>query len=237
MTGFPKLSLIELLHAPEPDVDRIVNTFITLFNEAYGIPGTDLWDITKEDWQRYEFLGDRVLNLIIAQSLFTQGNGVLNEGEMTRILSRVVSNRALATLTKKHGRETFTRLIPTVIGEQNTYGVRITGGAFESFIGALYCEVGLDDVAFFVNAIMAEALNRYNPDENAIGILQEHFQKKYRASPSYRQTKRTGPDHKPIFTFQVLFNNEVLGEGSGESIQQAQQAAARKALDTIKERT
>ncbi len=234
MTGFPRLSLIELLHTPEPDVDRIINTFITLFNETYGIPGTDLWDITKDDWQRYEFLGDRVLNLIIAQTLFTQGNGVLNEGEMTRILSGVVSNRALTALTKQYGKKTFDRLVPTAIGEQNTYGVRITGGAFEAFIGALYCEVGLDDVAFFVNAIMAEALRKYNPDENAIGILQEHFQKKYRASPSYRQTKRTGPDHKPVFTFEVMFNNEVLGEGTGESARQAQQAAARKALETLK---
>ena len=231
------LSLIDLLHTPEPDVDRIINTFVRLFNEAYGIPGTDRWDITKEDWQRYEFLGDRVLNLIIAQSLFTQGNGVLNEGEMTRILGGIVSNRALNALTKQHERKTFTRLIPEAIGKQNTYGERITGGAFEAFIGALYCEVGLDDVAYFVNTIMAESLNKYNPDGNAIGVLQEHFQKTYHSIPSYRQTKRTGPDHKPGFTFQVLFNNEVLGEGSGESVQLAQQAAARKALETVRKRT
>jgi dsRNA-specific ribonuclease len=45
--------------------------------------------------------------------------------------------------------------------------------------------------------------------------------------------KRTGPDHKPVFIYQVLFNNEVLGEGSGESIQQAQQAAAQQAVQKI----
>ena len=91
---------------------------------------------------------------------------MLDEGEMTRILSGLVSNRALDTLGRRFGKETFTRLIPASIGEQNTYGERITGGAFEAFIGALYCEVGLDDVAFFVNAIMEEPLsNSYTRPE------------------------------------------------------------------------
>jgi len=234
MTGSSGLSLIELLHSPDPDINRIINTFVTRFNAAYGCPGTDRWDITKEDWQRYEFLGDRVLNLIVAQSLFTQRNEMLDEGEMTRILSSLVSNRALDSLTKQQGKMTFIRLIPGAIGEQNTYGERITGGAFEAFIGALYCEVGLDDVAYFVTTIMAESLSKYNPDDNAIGLLQEHFQKKFKSAPCYRQTGCSGPDHRPVFTYQVLFNNVALGEGSGESIQQAQQAAARKALDAIR---
>jgi ribonuclease-3 len=172
MNGQSGLSLIELLHSPDPDVNRIINTFVTRFNAAYGIPGTDRWDITKEDWQRYEFLGDRVLSLIIAQSLFTQRDAVLDEGAMTKILSGVVSNRALDALTRQHEKKAFTRLIPKSIGEQNTYGERITGGAFEALIGALYCEVGLDDVAFFVNAIMSDALNSYNPNQNAKCILQ-----------------------------------------------------------------
>jgi ribonuclease-3 len=233
MNGQPG-SLIELLHSSNPDVNRIINTFVTRFNAAYGIPGTDRWDITKEDWQRYEFLGDRVLSLIIAQSLFTQRDAVLNEGEMTKILSSVVSNRALDTLTRQHQKQAFTRLIPKSIGEQNTYGEKITGGAFEAFIGALYCEVGLDDVVFFVNAIMSDALNSYNPSQNAKGILQEYFQKKDRSDvPEYRETLKQGPDHKPVFTCHVFFRNELLGEGTGESKQVAEQAAAKRALETL----
>jgi len=154
MTGPSGTSLMDLLQNADPDVDAIIGTFITRFNAAYGSPGTDRWDITKEDWQRYEFLGDKVLALIIAQTLFTQRSAVLDEGEMTQMLSGVVSNRALDLLSRQHGMETFTRLIPLAIGEQKTYGKRVTGGAFEAFIGALYCEVGLDDVAYFVNAIM-----------------------------------------------------------------------------------
>jgi len=235
MTGPAGLSLIDLLHASDPDIDRIASTFVTRFNAAYGIPGTDRWDITKEDWQRYEFLGDRVLNLIVAQALFTGQNGGLDEGEMTRRLSSLVSNRALDAFTQPH-KKTFTRLIPGVIGEQNSYGERITGGAFEAFIGALYCEVGLDDVAYFVNTIMGDATGRYNPDENAIGVLQEYFQKTSMKVPRYREKNRTGPDHRPEFTYEVLYEDIVLGEGCGESIRQAQQAAARQALDRIRNR-
>ncbi len=237
MNGQSGPSLIELLCSPDPDVNRIIDTFVTRFNAAYGIPGTDRWDITKEDWQRYEFLGDRVLSLIIAQSLFTQRNAVLNEGEMTKRLSDMVSNRALDALTRQHRKQTFTRLIPRSIGEQNTYGERITGGAFEAFIGALYCEVGLDDVAFFVNAIMEDALNCYNPNQNAKGILQEYFQKKDKSAvPEYRETMKTGPDHKPVYTCQVFYQNDLLGEGTGASKPLAEQAAARRALETLETR-
>jgi ribonuclease-3 len=146
----------------------------------------------------------------------------------------VVSNRALDALTRQHEKTAFTRLIPKSIGEQNTYGERITGGAFEAFIGALYCEFGLDDVAFFVNAIMSDALDSYNPNQNAKGILQEYFQKKERSAvPEYRETMKQGPDHKPFFTCQVFFKNDLLGEGTGDSKQLAEQAAAKRALETL----
>ncbi|MDO9325880.1 MAG: putative dsRNA-binding protein, partial [Methanoregula sp.] len=98
----------------------------------------------------------------------------------------------------------------------------------------LYCEVGLDDVVYFVNAIMADALNSYNPGQNAKGILQEYFQKKDRSAvPHYKETMKTGPDHKPVFTCQVFYVNDLLGEGTGESKPLAEQAAARHALETL----
>jgi len=234
MTGPPGLSLIDLLSMPDPDVNRIIDTFVTRFNHVYGIPGTDLWDITCDDWQRYEFLGDRVLNLIVAQSLFTRRAGVLDEGRMTKILSGAVSNRALDALTRQYGREAFARLIPKAIGE-NPYGERITGGAFEAFIGALYCEVGLDDVAYFVNAIMGDVLAAHDPEGNAIGDLQEFLQKRGRSLPEYREVTRTGPDHRPSFTYRVVCDGEVLGEGSGETARQAKQGAARQALARIRQ--
>ena len=232
MTGHPERSLIELLYDSTPDVNRIIDTFITRFNAVYGRPSSERWDITKEDWQRYEFLGDRVLNLIVAQTLFTRRD-VLDEGEMTAILSGVVSNRALDALARRHEKKIFTRLIPETIGEQNTFGERVTGGAFEAFIGALYCEVGLDDVTFFVNAIMADALDCCNPHQNAIGILQEYFQKRDECMPLYEEIGREGPDHKPCFSVQVRLHDGRSCLGAGASLSDARKDAAQKALTLI----
>ena len=230
MTCSSCLPLIELLRAPGPDLGRTITTFVSCFNTAYGDPEKDHWDISIAEWERYEFLGDRVLNLIVAQALFTRRHAALTEGEMTRAISGIVSNHALDAIVREQtDSEVFSRIIPPAIAGQNTYGERITGGAFEAFIGALYCEVGLDEVAFFVNALLQEPLDQASPEENTIGMLQEYFQKRFRAVPTYRETKREGPDHRPIFTFEVLFNNQVLGSGSGESIQKAEREAARAA--------
>jgi ribonuclease III len=233
MTDRPGQSLIELLRSQDPDVGHIISSFISRFNAAYGDPRAERWDITKEDWQRYEFLGDRVLNLIIAQTLFAQRPVTLDEGDMTEILSTVVSNKSLDLLARGH--HAFPLLIPRCIGEQNCYGERITGGAFEAFIGALYCEVGLDDVAYFVNEALAGSLAEYNPRHNAIGLLQEYFQKKGEPLPEYTLTGRTGPDHKPQFIVRVTVPNGESFEGSGPSRSEAKKAAARKALDRVED--
>jgi ribonuclease-3 len=226
-------TLTDLLHETDPDVDAIIATFISRFNAAYGTPGAERWDISKDDWQRYEFLGDRVLELIIAQTLFTQRNEVLNEGEMTRILSAVVSNRALDALSRQHGKKTFTRLIPLSIGGQKTYGERITGGAFEAFIGALYCEVGLDDVTYFVNAIMKVPLNTCNPQENVIGILQEYYQKQKMPLPVYEEVSRSGPGNKLSFSVRLTLADGRTFEGTGLTLSAAKKDAAKKAIGCI----
>jgi ribonuclease III len=233
MNGQPEESLIDLLYDSTPDVNRIIGTFVSDFNRVYGDPCAERWDITKEDWQRYEFLGDRVLNLVIAQVLFTWREGVLNEGDMTRMMSDIVSNRALDILSRRYDPAIFSRLIPLAIGEQNTYGERITGGAFEAFIGALYCEVGLDDVTYFVAVIMEDVINEFNPRQNAIGLLQEFFQKRGEQRPIYEETARDGPHHKPQFSVRVRIADGRSFDGAGPSLSDARREAAKKALDCI----
>jgi ribonuclease-3 len=223
-------SLTGLLYAPEPDVERIINAYVSRFNAVYGNPDSVRWDISKEDWERYEFLGDRVLGLIVAQSLFTRLEGSLSEGEMTRRLGTIVSNQALARQMKRYDPEVLSRLVPRCIGEQKTYGARIAGGAFEAFIGALYCEVGLDDVTFFVTSVLKAALTEYDPRENAIGLLQEYFQKRGEDLPFYSETSRTGPDHRPSFSVTVHLPGGRTFGGTGLSLPEARRAAAQNAL-------
>jgi ribonuclease-3 len=233
MSGQPGDSLIELLYDAKPDVNRIIDGFVCRFNAVYGNPRAERWDITKEDWQRYEFLGDRVLELIVAQSLFTRRESFLDEGEMTRVLAGVVSNHALDGLSRRYDPAVFARLIPASIGEQETYGERITAGAFEAFIGALYCEVGLDDVTFFVTSVMKDLIEEYNPRGNAIGLLQEFFQKKGEHLPVYSEISRSGPDHRPQFSVRVRIADGRSFDGSGSTLTEARRDAARKALDAV----
>jgi ribonuclease III len=233
MSGQPGESLLELLYDTKPDVNRIIDTFISRFNAVYGNPASACWDISKEDWQRYEFLGDRVLELIVAQALFTRREGTLDEGEMTRMLCSVVSNKALDLLSKRYDTGIFSRLLPLSIGEQKTYGAKITGGAFEAFIGALYCEVGLDDVTFFVNGILKDALDGSDPHGNVIGTLQEYFQKRGESLPVYLETSRTGPDHRPHFSVRVRIADGRSFEGSGSSLPDARREAAGNALEGV----
>ena len=107
------------------------------------------------------------------------------------------------------------------------------GGAFEAFIGALYCEFGFDEVTGFVMAVMKDALNDDNPNRNAIGRLQEFYQKRGEVLPEYRETCRTGPDHKPLFTVKVVTADGASFEGTGCSLADAKKDAARKALDNV----
>jgi ribonuclease-3 len=223
--------LIELLRSQDPDIDHLITTFVSRFNAAYGDPLAEHWDITKEEWQRFEFLGDRVLNLIIAQNLFTQQPVTLDEGEMTEILSEIVSNKSLAAFVRDH--DSFELLVPLCIREQNCYGDKISGGAFEALVGALYSEVGLDDVAYFVNGALSQALANYNPRHNAIGLLQEYFQKNGEPLPEYAEIERSGPDHKPRFTFRVTLPGGKSFEGSGLSRSEAKKAAAKQALHAV----
>ena len=144
-----------------------------------------------------------------------------------------MANRALDALLRRYDPEVFTRLIPAAIGRQNTYGERITGGAFEAFIGALYCEFGLDEVTGFVMAVMRDALSDDNPNRNAIGRLQEFYQKQGLALPEYREIRRKGPDHKPSFTVQVVTSDKQSFEGTGPSLADAKKDAARKALEKV----
>lgn len=227
----PGESLIGLIRSPSPDLDRIIPVFTSRFNAIYGDPRATRWDISKEEWQRYEFLGDRVLNLIIAQSLYVHRNAVLDEGAMTDLLADIVSNRSLDTLMRRA--KTCDLLIPLPIGEQGCYGEKITGGAFEAFIGCLYCEVGIDDVAFFVNTLFSDRLVSLSPRKNSKGRLQEYFQKKGAPLPVYTETGRMGPDNRPVFQIQLTLPDGRVYEGIGLSKSEAEKAAAEQALIDI----
>jgi ribonuclease-3 len=215
------------------DFNQKMVEFIKIFNSDSSVPGlqSEKWNISNDEWQRYEFLGDRVLNLVAADYLYHQPPSK-REGEMTKRMG-VVSNESLTGIIERKGFD-IALVIPKTIEQQQTYGERVKGGALEAFIGALYEIVGFEGTRTFVLNILSEEIYRYDPNQNAKGILQEFFQKKDKSAvPEYRESMKKGSDHKPVFTCQVFFKNDLLGVGVGESKQQAEQAAAKMALDTL----
>lgn len=218
---------------PNPDFNQKIREFIKIFNADSSDPGLQsvIWNISKVEWQRYEFLGDRVLNLVAADYLYHHSPSK-REGEMTKMMG-VVSNESLTGIIERNDFD-IALLIPETIGRQQTYGERVKGGALEAFIGALYEIVGSEVTHTFVLNFLSVEIEQYDPTQNAKGILQEFFQKKDKSTvPEYREALKKGSDHKPVFTCQVYFRNEFFGEGTGESKQQAEQEAAKRALEKI----
>jgi dsRNA-specific ribonuclease len=128
-------------------------------------------------------------------------------------------------------------VIPKTIGQQQTYGERVKGGALEAFIGALYEIVGFEGTRTCILNILSEEIKQYDPATNYIGRLQEWHQQHGLPIPIYPEImeKRDGPAHSTLFTYRVYaIDDSFLGEGTGRNATEAKQAAAKRALEKIR---
>ncbi len=221
-------TICQTLNDPTSSVPSKIREFIRIYNGDTSLDNPVTWNVSKEDWQRFEFLGDRVINLIVANMLFCRVPPQ-REGEMTKMMG-VVSNDSLAEIAKRCGIDD-TWLIPQQIGQQKAYGDTIKGGAIEACIGAMYAYTGYEATSTFVHQLMAGEIDHYDPAKNYIGRLQEQYQKKGKEIPVYREISRAGPPHKYIFTYGVYDDAGPLGEGTGHTVAEACQEAAKLALE------
>jgi len=184
------------------------------------------------DYQRLEFLGDAVLQLVITEYLFRHFGGEA-EGQLTKLRSRLVSREALrmhaATLD-------LGRYLLMGRGEETSGGRERTStlaDAFEALIGAIYLDRGLDAAKEFIltqTRTDLEQLAEKPVDINPKGHLQELLQSISPSSPIYELVSQSGPEHEKTFVSQVVWEGIVLGQGSGRSKKQAETAAALEAM-------
>jgi len=184
------------------------------------------------DYQRLEFLGDAVLQLVITEHLFRNFR-VEAEGQLTKLRSRLVSREALkmraATLD-------LGRYILMGRGEEASGGRERTStlaDAFEALIGALYLDGGLEVAKHFIltqTRADLEELAEKPVDINPKGDLQELLQSISLQSPVYELISQSGPEHEKTFVSQVVWEGIVLGQGCGRSKKQAETAAAIEAM-------
>ncbi len=187
------------------------------------------------DNERLEFLGDRVLGFLIAElliELFPQEN----EGALALKLNAMVRMETCARVAELAGIDKGLILAPS---EERSGGRRkaaILGDACEAVIAALYLDGGIDAARKFVTCywqpLMSEIMGDLRDPKNA---LQEWAQGRKLGTPSYRVSKREGPDHAPRFTVEVSVKGHETASGEGASLRAAEQVAARALMKKITE--
>jgi ribonuclease III len=179
------------------------------------------------DNERLEFLGDRVLGLLVAERL-TREYPTADEGQLSSSLHALVDKTACARVGEALGVGPALRLSP---GETKTGGRRKAGviaDAVEALLAAVYLDGGLDAARAFFDRAWAEELSAppSRTVTNPKSALQEWAQGKGRPLPTYRVADRTGSDHAPTFTVEVEVEGVQPLTAQGRSRQEAEKAAA-----------
>lgn len=186
----------------------------------------------KNDNQRLEFLGDAILDFVIADILYASHPG-FQEGELSRIRSRLVCEAALCILAKKLDFEAYLRMGK---GEMQVAGMMrpsTLADAYEAVIGAIYLDGGIAPARAFIERFHKDLLADPDGDwlpRDAKTRLQERAQAQH-LDVRYEVVGETGPSHSPTFMVDVTVAGRVAGHGSGRNKKEAQQAAAEDALD------
>ncbi|MGE0668018.1 MAG: ribonuclease III [Sphingomonadales bacterium] len=185
------------------------------------------------NYQRLEFIGDRVLGAIIAQRLYRE-YPMFREGELAIRFNELVRKETLAHILLRLGLQQYVRLSP---GEEDNGGrakPAILADCCEAVIGAMFMDSGFDAARAFVdkhwNDLVAGVAMK---DKDAKTLLQEWAQGRGMAAPSYRELCREGPPHEPEFTVGVKVGRKHEATGKGASKRAAEQAAARSLLDKL----
>jgi ribonuclease-3 len=198
------------------------------------------------DYERLEFLGDAVLGLVVAEALF-QAHPEWQEGELTRVRSQLVNRQHMAEVAMAIGLGNHLRLSR---GEDRS-GLRhkstVLSNSMEAVMAALFLDGGLEPVRVFARRwVMGEAAEQLAQElrsgaalGNYKSALQEHLQAAKAGSPVYRVKSESGPDHRKRFLVEVRLKPDVgepgkaLARGTGTTKKNAEQDAARRALDRL----
>ena len=188
---------------------------------------------THGDNQRLEFLGDAVLDLIVAEALYQRLPGQ-DEGVLDRARASLVNGRSLANKAKELHLGDRIQVSESQRKHHPEPSDAMLEDALEALIGAIYLDGGMEGARDFVLRIFEDRLESLEADSdqrNPKSQLQEWVQKHHNgAVPEYRLLRSEGPDHKRRYTANVLLEGKEIGQGEGSSIKGAEMAAAEVAL-------
>lgn len=182
--------------------------------------------------ERLEFLGDAVLDVVISDHLY-RNHAELDEGELTRIRSNLVNMNSLAETARDLRLGDYVFLSRDERADGGGDKASIIADALEALIGAVYLDQGLEEAGRLCMRLFEDKLEEAVTgmlDYDYKSRLQETVIKERGILPRYR-LREEGPDHRKVFHAIVYIGDEKMGEGSGTSKKEAEQAAAREALE------
>ncbi len=194
-------------------------------------------DLVSGHNERLEFLGDAVLDFIVADKLYRDFPD-LAEGEMTKLRAALVRRDTLARVARAIGLGNFLYMGK---GEETSGGRGKTpnlAGALESVIAAVYLDRGAKTAGDMVIRLLGGEWEKVTSQDTGTDYkseLQELAQSRFRLMPSYHIVAESGPDHDKTFTVEVILNAETLGRGMGKSKKLAETEAARAALKKLEQ--
>ncbi len=191
----------------------------------------------NEHNERLEFLGDAVLELAVTDYLYRHFSEP--EGILTSWRSSLVRTESIGAAGQKLGYEPLLRMSRGEKNGSSRARQQILANAFEAVIGAIYLERGYDDAEKFIAKHILSKLDdilKSGSWRDPKSHLQEVSQRVDNQTPVYKVLNEEGPDHDKVFTLGVYVGDKLMGKGSGSSKQNAQQEAARAAIDKYEKR-
>ncbi len=186
-----------------------------------------------KSYERLEFLGDAIVDMIVAEVLF-ENYPDIDEGVMSKIRASLVCEKALAELAKEIGIDKCMRLGNGAEKSGYRDNASILSDMFEALVAAIYLDAGFNNAKEYVLAVYAEKIDETVRNGNIADYktrLQEKLQEGGKCEIVYKEVSAIGPVHHCLFEIQVLGNGKVLGSGQAYSKKEAQQLAAKEALE------
>lgn len=183
------------------------------------------------DYERFEFLGDSVINMVVTDYAF-KVHPEMGQGNLTKLKSALVATNSLAALSLKYGLHEYIRVGNSFVA-QVSQSKHLLEDVFEAFIGAVYLDQGFEFTKKLLLDIFSKEIENFKMSEmtDYKSKLQEETQAEHRESVVYELLSESGPAHDRTFTVRVLFDGIELGVGSGSTKKQAEQNAAKQALE------
>jgi len=186
----------------------------------------------KASNERYEFLGDAILEYWVSQQLFTLFPD-FDEGRLTNLRSLIVCTQNLAKVAAKFDLGSYILLSRGEATHNGRQNISLLADTFESLIGAIHLDQGYSSVEKFLSKFLdknIQTLSQKNIYKDPKSLFQEVAQSKRGVTPKYTTISQSGPDHQKIFKVGVYLDDKLIASGQGNSKQKAEEDAANRAI-------